>query len=312
MRGELLAARGRIIACVLAVLSLVIVASAFGRGRGPFWRGDFRHGTWSQYDSYLSHHMDGNWPTDYLIVRSPHPRGFRYAARYTTGPESIVPGQPGQRTLDSLWPSRRFGGGKTHAYQGASTWYRDDLYLPSSFRPVPDQDWNIVYELHNWPDTSAAADVSCAIVTTNGGYGPFRDGGRRGQRLSCRVIGGGSARHPADDYNSHSWPRDPAIRWRWFVGLRHVPRNRWIHMVFHIKWSWRSGGYFEWWVDGHRRAAWHGPTLLYYRDNGQGRSGAGQAYLEHGYYRQRASWATSLYHAATMIGPTAASVGGLG
>jgi hypothetical protein len=254
--------------------------------------------------------MDGVWPRDYAVVTNPTPPGFSHAAQYTVSPSSVVSGEAGQRALDELWPSRTPATGKTRAYQGADSWYRDELYLPSSFQPVANEDWNFVYEIHNWPDAGSDANLSCAIVTTTGSYGPWADGNSSGERLSCRILGGGSAAHPAENYTSATWPQNPDVRWAWFTGLNPAPRNQWVDMAFHIKWSSQSDGLFEWWVNGVKKASWSGPTLLYYQNNGLGASGPGQGYLTHGYYRPATATSTaSLYHAATMDGPTAASIG---
>jgi hypothetical protein len=81
-------------------------------------------------------------------------------------------------------------------------------------------------------------------------------------------------------------------------------------MVWHIVWSWTDGR-ATWWVDGVERGSWRGPTLFYYADDGTGRgAGPGQAYLAHGYYRPGDGTGTAaVYHGATMVGPTAESIG---
>jgi len=64
-----------------------------------------------------------------------------------------------------------------------------------------------------------------------------------------------------------------------------VPLGQWIDMAFHVRWSAQGDGLFEWWVNGVKKASWTGPTLYYYANNGVDGAGAGQAYLQHGYYR---------------------------
>jgi hypothetical protein len=323
----------------------------------PSWRGDFSTGDWSQYDDCRSHHMDGVYATYYTVSRAsaaspfgafscsgsgarpnqetgPTPSGFAYAGKFTVDSSSTT-GAAGQRTLDTLWPQDSPSTGKTKAYQGATTWYRDDQYFPADFRPVADSDWNWTYEVHNWPDNFGDADLSCGVDTTTSVLpGPFTDGGGNGERLSCRVLGGGSPTNPIDartstgarKYGSGNWYTNPDVRWTDPIGVRQIQRGHWYDLTFKIKWSWqqdaRSGctdpssatGCFEWWVDGTKVASWSGPTLLYYADNNTDLSGstagAGQGYLDHGYYRSTsATWRASVYHGATMIGPTAASVG---
>jgi hypothetical protein len=314
----------KLAACIVTLLCLCAatpatttdpVMSSTGSigGAHPSWNGDFSTGDWSQYNSYVDSHMDGVWPRDFAIVRNPAPPGFEYAARYTVGRSSVVPGEAGQRALDALWPGGADpASGSSRAYQGADTWYRDALYVPSSFRAAPNQDWNSVYELHNWPDTAGDANVNCAIVTTRGAADPWHDGGSSAERLSCRISGGGSPAHPIDGYGSSTWPENPDTRWTWFVGLDPVPRDRWIDLVWHIAWSWTAGR-ATWWVDGVKRGSWKGPTLFYYADDGTGHgAGPGQAYLTHGYYRPGDGTGTAeVYHGATMVGPTAESVGKL-
>jgi hypothetical protein len=254
--------------------------------------------------------MDGVYPRDYKIVTDPPPPGFKYAAQYTVGPDSTN-GSAGQRALDGNWPAKKPGTtGKTLAYQGADTWYRDMLYLPSDFTPYPNQDWNFVYELHHYPDDYGDANVACATMTTKGSAGPWSDGGTSPERLSCRVIGGGSPAHPITGYSSATWPQNPDTRYKWFIGLDPLPRGRWIDLVFHVKWSYSGDGLFEWWVDGKKVAAYSGPNLYYYSDNGTGSAGPGQAYLQHGYYRPGDGTSTvRVLHAGTMVGKSAAALG---
>jgi hypothetical protein len=297
--------------------------------------------------------MDGNYPTDYAVVTSPHPSGWTYAARYTVGPESSVSGQPGQRTLDTLWatdPGTCWPGpcadgpstwslGKSRGYQGSMMWYRDQLYLPSNFQPLANSDWNTVFELHNYPDNNSAgngvadANVICDITTTTGAYGPWDDGATSGARYSCRVAGGGSPSSPIDSYSSSTWPNNPAVKWAYFVGLNPVPLGQWIDSVWYVKWSWQQDskdgctdstsvtGCMEWWVNGTKVASWSGPTLYYYANDGWSHAGPGQAYLQHGYYRNSSGTTTAgnaasstasttqVYHGGTMDGLTAAAIG---
>jgi hypothetical protein len=323
----------------------------------PSWNGDFSTGDWSQYDDCRSHHMDGVFPTYYTIVRAntslpfgsfscsstgalpnqetgPTPPGFGYAAKYTVDANATT-SAAGQRTLDTLWANDDPTLGKSRAYQGATTWYRSQQYFPADFKPIPNNDWNWTYEIHQWPDGFGIPFLSCGIDTTNSStMGPTSDGAGTGERFSCRIAGGGSPANPIDAtdstgakmYSSASWFKNPDVRYTYQVGVKQIQRLHWYDFVFRIKWSWqqdsRNGctdassttGCFEWWIDGTKVASWSGPTLEYYGDNNRNISGAtpgpGQGYLDHGYYRSTAgTWSTSVYHGATMLGPTAASIG---
>jgi hypothetical protein len=301
-----------------------------GRCHRCFWRGDFSAGNWRQYNGSPAFGPDGN-PADYAIVRRPTPPGFAHAfkATVTAGTGSIVSGEDGERTLLELWPQDGGTGsrGRTHAFQGASTWYRDEIYFPTGFQPSRNSDFSWVYELHNYPDSEGDAMFTCGVDTGRGRYGPFSDGGGRGrhrsrERFSCRIFGGGSPEHPFNGYDSANWFRNPAVRWDYMIGLRTVPTGQWLDMVWHITWDWRSTasggqGGMQWWINGRQVGSYIGPTLLYLADapGYRGTGGANQAYLEDGYYRGNNADAgyrqptVSVYHAATMIGPTAASIG---
>src|SRR5205085_3657019 len=116
------------------------------------------------------------------------------------------------------------------------------------------------------------------------------DGGPRGhERLSVRILGGGSPAHPIDPFGSDNFLHDPAVRQHWFRGPS-LHRGRWYDFVWHVHWDWRANrdggrGFAEYWLNGRKSGSYHGPTLFYYADNGTGHGGPGQAYLQHGYYR---------------------------
>jgi hypothetical protein len=156
--------------------------------------------------------------------------------------------------------------------------------------------------------------------------GPFPTQGVYGlaasrERFSCRIFGGGSPSAPFNNYNSADWYQNPAVDWSYMVGLPTVQTGVWYDMVWHISWDWRStasGGHggLTWYINGQQVASYSGPTLLYLRNApGTHGGGANQAYLITGYYRPTdndagyAQPAASVCHGATMIGPTAASIG---
>ena len=294
----------------------------------PSWNGDFSTGNFMQYDSFVDHNVDGN-PSDFMLVHDPAPSGFSTAfeARLQAGSSSIKSGQPGERALTTLWPDGGDGSsGKSRAYAGADTWYRDEVYFPAGFEASRNTDFNWVYELHNYPDDEGDSMLSCGVDTSTGPAGPYSDGGGSGpgaspQRFSCRIFGGGSPAHPFDDYGSTNWSQNPAVSWEYMIGLHTIPTGQWLDMVWHIHWDCQSAasggtGMMQWWINGNLVGTYNGPTLLYL-SNAPGTRGGGcnQAYLQTGYYRPDdaeagyAQPAESVYHAATMIGPTAASIG---
>ena len=302
---------------------------------GRFWNGDFSAGNFRQYSSFLADHPDGN-PADFTLVRADPtpPRDFKYAFKATleSGDGSVVPGEAGQRALLTLWPGNGNGStvtqdeGWTRGYQAANTWYRDEVYFPPGFRASRETDFNWVYELHNYPDDEGDAMLSCGVDTSTQRRSPFSDGGGRGRgaspaRFSCRIFGGGSPANPFDNYDSSNWYRNPAVDWDYMIGLRRLVTGKWLDMVWNIGWDWRStanggNGYVSWWINGKLVGFYRGPTLLYLT-NAPGTSGGGanQAYLTLGYYRPTdgdagyAQPTESVYHAGTMIGPTAAAIG---
>ncbi len=280
--------------------------------------------------------MDGKWPADYaidtlhghlgthrcngslpaLVHDIGPPPGFAYAARYTVrSRDRSYTGEDGERTLDTVDPTEHGAGarGSTRAYQGADSWYRDDIYFPPGFQPTRHNDWNWLYELHNYPDGSGDANLALMVVTDNSDAGP---GGHA--RLSVRVIGGGSPKRPIDPYGSSDFLRNRDVRQHWFRGPS-VRTGHWYDLVWHIHWDWRGRaggkGLAEYWIDGRKLGVYRGPNLFYYADNGTGHGGPGQAYLQHGYYRPVNAEAgysqptVVVYQAATMIGATAASIG---
>jgi hypothetical protein len=296
---------------------------------GCSWNGDFSTDDWSQYNNSPAYHPDGN-SADYGLVSGPTPPGFAHAfeATTTSGTGSIVSGEDGERTLLDLFPEDGGTGstGLTHAYQGASTWYRDEIYFPASFQPSRNSDFSWVYQLHNYPDSEGDAMLQCGVDTGSDPYGPFSDGGGVGanpspERFSCRIFGGGSPTYPFNKYTSANWYKNPAVDWDYIVGLHTVPTGQWLDMVWHIDWDWRSTasggqGGMQWWINGQQVGSYAGPTLLYLSNApGYSAGGANQAYLTDGYYRDTdadagyAQPTASVYHGATMLGPTAASIG---
>jgi Polysaccharide lyase len=262
------------------------------------------------------------------LVNNPVPPGFSYAfgATLESGSGSIVNGEPGERTLLTLWPGDSDAGlyEKTRAYQGADSWYRDEVYFPSSFQATKNTDFNWFYELHNYPDNYGDVNLAAAVVMDSSDCATcaYNQG-----RLSVRVIGGGSPENPIDAtdsngqqlYDADDYWVNPDVQQDWIVGPP-LQTGQWYDMVWHIHWDWRANnaggqGFVEYFINGTEVGSYSGPTLFYYANNGGGSGGPGQAYLQDGYYRPDNSDAgysqpsITVYHAGTMIGPTSASVG---
>ena len=302
--------------------------SSIGGCNGCSWNGDFSTGNFLQYDSFLSGNIDGN-PADFTLVQNgptpPSPFQHAFNATLQSGSGSVKSGQAGERTLTTLWPTNNPAQGRSRAYNGATSWYRDEQYFPSSYQPSKDTDFNWTFELHNAPDSAGDDMVSCGVDTSTGTTpGPFEDGGGAlsPARYSCRIFGGGNASYPFDNDNSSNWYTNPAVDWTDLIGLKSITPNTWYDMVWQIGWSCApagspSTGFVNWWINGKRVGSYVGPTLLWVT-TGQGgvtTDGCNQAYLQTGYYRPddaEAGYAQpteSVDHAGTMIGPTAASIG---
>jgi hypothetical protein len=201
------------------------------------------------------------------------------------------------------------------------------VYFPESFHATSDTDWNWVYELHQFPEPAGAANLALSVVMNAADLPAGHEHARNQARPSTRILGGGSPQHPIDLTDASSGPlytsatcmNNPDVRRHWIVGPR-LRRERWYDFVWHVPWDWRSNtaggqGLVERFLDGHELGSYRGSTLFFYANNGTGAAGPGQAYLQHGYYRPTDSVAgyaqptISVYHAATMIGPSAAAVG---
>jgi Polysaccharide lyase len=326
---------GALITAVTAAAAAVPAAEAAVPTPHPSWRGDFSTGDWTQYDDCRSSHMDGIFPADYAIDTAfgrlgsfcpwlgypalVHdiwpPPGFGYAGRYTVrARDASYRGEAGERSLDTLWPGDGNGwDGKTRAYQGADTWYRDDFYLPAGSQPTRNTDWNWIYELHNYPDDDGDANVALGIVMDNSDC--FRCASNLG-RLSLDIRGGGALYYPVRGVRS----ANPTVSEHWIVGPA-FRTGHWYDMVLHIHWDWRSfraggRGYVQYWLDGRNIGYYIGPNLYWVGTGSTGEpTGVSQAYLQHGYYRPTDAGAgyaqptIRIYHGATMLGPTAASIG---
>jgi hypothetical protein len=275
----------------------------------PSWSGALEDGTWRNggkgWDNSPDYHPDGRLQ-DFAIVTSPAPPGFAHAGKFTVTKDSIT-GAAGQRALLNVFPSTDPTKGKSRAFQGAETWYRDRLYLPDDYVAAPNTDWNWLFEIHNAPDGCADAMLALSVVMdTSDGGGPAN-----GERLSCRIMAGGSALDPAENYTSGTIARNPAVKRQWMPGPK-IQRDYWYDLVWRVKWDWQAGGAVDWWIGSEdvphvKVGSYVGPTLLYYR----ALSGPGQGYVTLGHYRNNDPTHpdSTVYHGGTMCGPTAASIG---
>ena len=214
--------------------------SSIGGCNGCSWNGDFSTGNLTQYDT-----PDGDLADFLLLTANPTPPApFHYAFDAHLDTTSVSTSEAGERTLTILWPTTVASQGATRAYSGATSWYRDEQYFPSSYQPSKDTDFNWTFELHNAPDSAGDDMVSCGVDTSTGTTpGPYQDGGGAlsPARYSCRIFGGGNASYPFDSYNSSNWYTNPAVDWTDLIGLKSITPNTWYDMVWQIRWSCAPG-----------------------------------------------------------------------
>ena len=262
-------------------------------GAQVHWNGDFSTGSWSQWDS----EDDDCESRNHAVVAGLAPPGLSQASRHTVTSDSTL-GQSGARCLVYNDPKSDPTRAKSHAYAGAEAWYEDWMYFPADFVPAPRTDWNWVWQLHNWPDDEGPVNIVAGVVTNSSDGGPSG-----GERLSLRVIGGASPRHPIDDYGTGDYDENPDVREKWLRGPD-IERGRWHHVAVRVKWSRHAAGLVEYWLDGARIGAHEGPNLFYHASGGGHASPdhAGQAYYSVGYYRSRDRRPpATVYHAGTRV-----------
>ncbi len=93
-------------------------------------------------------------------------------------------------------------------------------------------------EVHQAPDSTGFPLLSCGVDTsTSTTPNPYSDGGGAisPARYSCRIIGGGDATYPCDNYSD--WASDPAARWGYITALPSIARDHWYDLVWRISWS---------------------------------------------------------------------------
>ncbi len=285
-----------------------------GGCNGCTWNGDFSTGNFGQYASLL----EGVASDFSLVTSNPTPPApFKYAFDAHLGTESVKSGEAGERALLQIFPYtvRRQSLAPTRAYNGATTWYRDEIYFPSSYQPEANSDWNWMDEIHNAPDGEGPQLISCGVDTDTGTTpGPTSDGGGAisPARYSCRIAGGGNAADPMDSYGPSNWSTNPAAQYGYIYAIRSITPNKWYDVVWKISWSCTTGGSVTMWVNGAQVGSYSGPTLSYVvsAEDGYPTNGCNQGYWDDGDYRSSGDTTPSdVFHAGTMIGPTAASIG---
>jgi hypothetical protein len=84
---------------------------------------------------------------------------------------------------------------------------------------------------------------------------------------------------------------------RYYADIGPIVRNQWYDMVYHVKWSSGSDGFFYAWVNGVQKLAHRGPTLY---------SGMG-CYLKLANYHSPTA-ASSIIHDRVIRGSSASAV----
>ena len=303
--------------------------SSIGGCNGCSYNGDLSTGDFSQYGDCHgasgSNLTDGNYPSDYAIDTTSGSLGSHscgslglpslvrditapggYAGRYLVNSSSYGNDGEGLITENTVgWPTTPPDtSGVTQGYQGKTEWYRDEVYFPAGFHPASSSDWNFVWEFHVFPNFNGAYEnLSVAVVTDNSDGGPSG-----GDRLSLRILGGGTPSDPiVGTYGTDT--ANPTWHQTWKPGPN-IQTGHWYDMVMEVHWDYSSAGSVTWWLDGAKEASYTGPTLWYATNNGGGSAGPTQTYEMHGYYTSASNPGPNyVYHAETLIGATAASIG---
>jgi hypothetical protein len=128
---------------------------------------------------------------------------------------------------------------QTDCYEGRDQWWAHSTLFPDNFI-IPPSDgshkFNLFFQFHHTGSSGQPNMVAEIMSNTNGG-------------LRFRLYGGGSVN-----------TEQARVR----VGP--IQKNVWYDFVYHIKWSSRSDGIFDAWVNGKKVVTFRGPTLY----SGQG------------------------------------------
>jgi hypothetical protein len=235
----------------------------------PWFDGDFEDGN-------LLAHWRPDWPknrTDAIRIVTSPVHGGGHAAEV-----SLLAGDPRRaqgarrahpRRRDHRAPPRR---------PGQEAWYAWSMLVPRDFEDLPPGSFHMVVQWHHRQpqggvEVTGAPPLILHLET------------RGGERVLTL------------------WKRGAPTSGRRRSPLHAVPTDRWVELLFHLRWSLGDDGFVEAWFDGKPWTAGkvYGNTL--YRANGN--------YLRLGLYRGRGYHTTNrLFLDDVRIGPTRASVEG--
>jgi hypothetical protein len=155
-------------------------------------------------------------------------------------------GSTGVRLLTKIGDSNVSGSGsherndlttsqtQTDCYEGREQWWAHSTLFPSNF-VIPASDgtykFNLFFQFHHTGGTGQPNMAAEVVSNANGG-------------LRLRIYGG-----PSVDREQKR------------VSLGPIQKNVWYDFVYHVKWSSKSDGLFDAWVNGKKVLTHRGPTL---------------------------------------------------
>jgi hypothetical protein len=123
---------------------------------------------------------------------------------------------------------------QTDCYEGRDQWWAHSTYFPNNF-VIPPSDgtrkFNLFFQYHHTGGTGQPNMAAEVMSGTNGG-------------LRLRIYGGASVNTEQKR-----------------VSLGPIQKNVWYDFVYHVKWSSRSDGIFDAWLNGRKVLTHRGPTL---------------------------------------------------
>ena len=217
------------------------------------------------------------------IVADPkNPNNNVFAAR--TGPNN------GHNYAD--WSLLTQTAAVSHGVEGGSVWVRMRLYFPRGFKPTGhtagqrNSEWNWLTMFHDAESASRCAKedpstISLGIINRRRDVNP---------RFRLRLKGGVQS-------STRCTPNTASID-----GPR-VRSGHWYTLVEHVIFSPSTRGLVQIWIDGHKMADVHFPTVYRHPDGT-----VGDYYFCFGYYRLPASWDATVLYDNVAEGPTRASI----
>jgi hypothetical protein len=153
------------------------------------------------------------------------------AIRLHTEPGDDKVAFSGEMERNDLWLSQA----ATDGYEGHEAWWAHSIYFPDDFT-APTWESYVVFDFHNSGPGPWQANFHVAFErqadTTKPGL--------------MTLIGYGGV-------NSGDGP--------YKATLGQITRNVWYDFVYHVRWSSKSDGFFDAWLDGKRVLSHKGPTL---------------------------------------------------